>query len=254
MLASLLSLGWGSAAQADINADMNYGDNVSCIPAKKLPKVMRKLNEIDASNRGVVDVEPMPKFFIKDGGGWPERLFVKTEKSEIDIPIDRSSGLTPTFLKTVMANASGEICLADQARAGHPINNPGLAFDMGLLPVFHNHSGRHDLVELEKGAQDGRQFYKKMIPSAIRLFLPDTKHISVRYDDLRLTSQIFARVGDQEIPLVPERFRNMHVVSLKKLMDMGASELLVKGGEYQLKSTLSAKNMKRFSWKSEDEK
>ena len=250
ILVCLLSLGSFNAA-AQVGAKSS--NDVSCVPAKKLPKTVRKLNEVDVANRRIVDVNPMPRFFIKDGGKWPQRLFIKTKDSEIDVPINQTTGLMPTFLETVTANAGGEICIVDKTRTGRPTNNQGLSLDIGLLPVFHNHSGRHDVAELEKGAEDGREFYKKMIPSAVRLFLPDTKHLSVRYDDLRLTAQIFARVGNEEIAVIPERFQNMHVVPLKMLKEMGATELLIKGGEYELKSTLSAKNMKRFAWKSEDE-
>ncbi len=253
LTAIFLSLGTSQAAQAE----PKLRGEVFCFPAKHVPKLVEKLGEVDASRRDVVDVSLKPKFLIKDGGDWPQRFFIKTSRAEIDLPIEKPSGATPTFLETAMANAKGEICVTDKARAGRPQNDEGLYFEMGLSPLFHNRSGQHEIAELKKGAKDGKKFYKKMIPAAARMFMPDTKYLAVRYDDFRLTSQIFARIGETEIAITPKLFKDMHVLSLDELKDMGASALLIKGGTYQLQPTVSVKTMKRFGWgeeKDENEK
>ncbi len=248
VLACLLSLGGFSAAHAETKL---RGD-VFCFPAKDVPKLVEKISEVDASRRDVVDVALTPKFLIKDGGTWPERFFIRTETLEIDIPIEKPSGFTPSFLDTAMANSEGDVCVADKARADRHENDEGLYFEMGLSPLFHNKSGRHDVAELKEGAKDGKKFYKKMIPPAVRMFMPDTKYLAVRYDDFRLTSQIYVQVNGEDVAVESELFKDMHVVSLDTLEDMGATALLIKGGAYQLQPTVSVKTMKRFGW-GEDE-
>ena len=236
------------ASVGTAQAEQKLRGEVFCYPAKDVPKLVNKLSEIDASRRDVVDVALTPKFLIKDGGDWPERFFIKTADAEIDVPIEKPSGETPTFLSVAMQNADGDICVADKARAQRPEDDEGLYFEMGLAPLFHNRSGVHDLAELKEGTKDGKKFYKKMIPSAVSMFMPDTKCLAVRYDDFRLTSQIFARVADQEIPVQTERLKDMHVVTLESLEDMGATALVIKGGAYQLQPTVNVKMMKRFGW------
>lgn len=249
ILACLLSLsGFGAA-----HAETKLRGEVYCFPAKDVPKIVERISEVDASRRDVVDVALMPKFLIKDGGTWPERFFIRTDSLEIDVPIEKPSGFTPSFLDTAMAHSEGDICVADKARANRPENDEGLYFEMGLSPLFHNNSGRHEVAELKEGAKDGKKFYKKMIPAAVRMFMPDTKYLAVRYDDFRLTSQIFVQVDGEDVAVEPELFKDMHVISLDDLEDMDATALLVKGGAYQIQPTVSVKAMKRFGWGEEVE-
>jgi len=243
-LASLISINLVSIA----HAETNVRGEVFCFPAKDVPKIVNNLNAVDESRRDVVDVSLEAKFLIKDGGDWPERFFIRTKTSEIDLPIEKPSGATPTFLETAMKHSQGDICVTDKTRAHLPENDEGLYFEMGLSPLFHNRSGRHELSELKEGTKDGKSFYKKMIPAAVRMFMPDTKYLAVRYDDLRLTSQVFASVNGQEMSLSPEIYKDMHVVSFKDLEELGAETLIIRGGAYQLQPTVSVKTMKRFGW------
>jgi len=111
---------------------------IFCFPAKDVPKLVDKLGDVKQERRDVVDVDVNPKFLIKDGGDWPERFFLRSESAEIDIPIEKPSGLTPTFLEHVYENPQSDICVADAARATRPENDEGLYFEMGLSPLFHN--------------------------------------------------------------------------------------------------------------------
>ena len=104
------------------------------------------------------------------------------------------------------------------------------------------------MAELEEGTKDGKKFYKKMIPNALSLILPDTKYLTVRYDDFRKSADLRALVGEDKIILTPESHKDMHVISLETLEEMGAEALLVKGGPYQLQPTVSVKLMKKFGW------
>lgn len=239
--------------QSALAADKLRGD-VFCFPAKDVPKIVDNLNAVKEDRRDVVDVAVNPKFLIKDGGTWPERFFLRTETSEIDIPVEKPSGLTPSFIEQTFANPESDVCVADKARADRPEYDEGLYFEMGLSPLFHNTSGRHDMAELKEGTIDGKKFYKKMIPTAVRMFMPDTDYLAVKYDDLRLQGdQIFALIGEDEVPLDAELYKEMHVVSFDTLEDMKASALIIKGGAYKLQPTVSVKTMKRFGWGQEEE-
>jgi len=243
-LALLISFGGFGIAQAETKL---RGD-IFCFPAEDVPKLVKKLGEVDDSRRNIVDVSLKPKFLIKDGGTWPERFFIRTASGEIDVPIEKPSGATPSFLEAAINHSEGDVCVADKARANRPEHDEGLYFEMGLSPLFHNRSGRHDLAELKEGTKDGKSFYKKMIPAAVRMFMPDTKYLAVRYDDFRTSSQIFASINGAETALQPELYKDMHVLSYKELEALGAQALIIKGGGYQLQPTVGVKTMKRFGW------
>jgi len=213
------------------------------------------LKEIKDICRDVVDVKINPKFIIKDGGVWPERFFLRMDSQEIDIPVEKPSGLTPSFIKQAFAYPESDVCVADQSRAQKAEYDEGLYFEMGLSPLFHNRSGRHDMAELQEGTKDGKSFYKKMIPAPARMFMPDTDYLAVKYDDLRRQgAQIFALVDEAEVPVRAELYKEMHVIAYDALEDMKASALIIKGGEYSLQPTVSVKTMKRFGWGQKEEK
>ena len=235
-------------------ADTKLRGEIFCFPAKDVPKIVDNLKEVSKARRDVVDVDIKPKFIIKDGGVWPERFFLRTDTSEIDMLVEKPSGYTPTFIDKVYANKDSDICVADKTRAARPEYDEGLYFEMGLSPLFHNNTGRHDMAELEEGTKDGKRFYKKMIPAAVRLFMPDTDYLAIKYDDMRLTgAEIFALVKGQEVPVSAELYKEMHVISFEALEDMDATALIVRGGAYRLQPTVSVKTMKRFGWGQEEE-
>ena len=234
-------------------ADKLRGE-VFCFPAKDVPKIVESLKEVKADRRNIVDIDINPKFIIKDGGVWPERFFLRTETAEIDIPFEQPSGLTPSFITQAYAHPESDVCVADKTRADRPEYDEGLYFEIGLSPLFLNDSGRHDMAELKEGTKDGKSFYKKMIPSVARMFMPDTDYLAVKYDDMRLEgAQIFALVGGSEVPLTAELYKEMHVVPFENLEDMKADALMIKGGAYKLQPTVSVKTMKRFGWGQEED-
>lgn len=234
-------------------ADKLRGD-VFCFPAKDVPKIVDNLKEVDEDRRDIVDVNINPKFIIKDGGDWPERYFLRTETQEVDIPVEKPSGLTPSFIQQVYAHPDSDVCVADKSRALRPEYDEGLYFEMGLSPLFHNRSGRHEMKELKEGTKDGKKFYKKMIPSVARMFMPDTDYLAIKYDDMRLdNAQIFALIAGREVPLTSELYKEMHVISFEDLNDMDATALIIKGGAYHLQPTVSVKTMKRFGWGQEED-
>jgi len=237
-----------------VQAETKLRGEVFCFPVKDVSKLVDRLKEVDEDRRDIVDVRVNPKFLIKDEGSWPESFFLRTKTGDIDIPIEKPSGLTPTFIETAYEHSDGDVCVADKARADRPEHDEGLYFEMGLSPLFHNVSGKHTMEELKEGTKDGKVFYKKMIPAAVRMFMPDTKYLAVQYHDLRTDNvQVFAKTDDGDVPLEVEPYKDMHVVAYETLEDMGASALIVKGGTYRLQPTVSVKIMKRFGWGQEDD-
>lgn len=227
---------------------------VFCFPAQDVPKIVDNLKELDDDRRDIVDVDINPKFIIKDGGVWPEEFYLQTEDDKIFIPVEKPSGMTPTFLDKAYAYPDSDICVADKTRADRPEYDEGLYFEMGLSPLFHNRSGRHEMKELKEGTKDGKKFYKKMLPAVARMFMPDTDYLAIKYEDMRLTgAEIFAKVAGQNIPIQPDLYKEMHIISFEALEDMNASALIIKGGAYQLQPTVSVKTMKRFGWGQEED-
>ncbi len=243
------------SATSALAADELRGEEF-CFPAKDVPKLVDNLSDVDADRRDVVDVSLDPKFLRKDRGAWPDAFYLKKDGAIlVDMPVmTEEDGRVPNFMSSVRQYPDSDICVLDPTRADRPIYDEGLYFEMGLSPLFHNKSGRYDMAELKEGTKDGKKFYKKMIPGAVRMFMPDTDYLAVRYDDFRTSgAQIFAVIDGQERPLEPELYKDMHVISFEDLEDWDASALIVKGGAYQLQPTVSVKTMKRFGWGQEDE-
>lgn len=240
--------------QAQDQADTDLRGEVFCFPAKSVPKLVDRLGKIKSTKRDVVDVSLKPKFLIKDGGDWPEQFYLAQQGQIVtNLPFSTQTGDVPNFISAVRANPKTDICVKDKSRAMRPKDDEGLYFEMGLSPLFHNRSGVHPIDELLEGTKDGKSFYKKMIPAALRPLMPDTKYLAVRYDDFAKTADLFARIGDKDVPLKPQLHKDMHVISYKALKDMGAAALIVRGGPYQLQPTVSVKTMKRFGWGQDDD-
>lgn len=242
-----------AASYQPAQAQTELRGEIFCFPLKKVPKLVKKLGEVKDDRRDVVDVALTPRFLIKDGGVWPERFFIQTPTDELDISVEKPSGLTPDFLEMASEYPEDEVCVKDKTRAERPARDEGLYFEMGLSPLFHNRSGEHPMAELREGTKDGKRFYKKMLPAAISILMPDTKYLSVRYDDFRDTAEIYARIDGNEFQLETESFKDTHVLSLESLDDMGAEALIIKGGGYQLQPTVSVKHMRRFGWGQESD-
>lgn len=225
---------------------------IYCYPAKGVPKIVERINAIEAKRRDVVDVNIDPKFIIKDGGVWPKSFYLAKDGEPITyMPFSRKDGRTPTFLAAIAAHPDSDICVDDPTRADKPADYEGLYFEMGLSPQFHTAIGEHDMADIAKGSRDAKVFYKKMIPSIYRIFMPDTEHLAVTYEDPALQApeaqaEIFARVGQVDIPLEFERHKEMFVISGTALAQMGATALIVRGGAYDLQPVPSPSVLRKF--------
>lgn len=229
--------------------------DVFCFPAKDVPKLVDKLAEVKDKYRNIVDVTIDPRFLIKDGGVWPEAFYLAEDGEVVqDMPFSREDGRVPNFMSSVRAMPDTDICVLDPTRADRPAGDEGLYFEMGLSPYFANRSGRYDIAELEEGMKDGKKFYKKMIPSAVAFLMPDTDYLAVKYENPSTDIQAFVEVNGELVPLGSEPHKDFDVIDFDDIQDLGATALIIKGGEYNLQPVPSPKTMRRFGWgQDEDE-
>ncbi|MEP1229138.1 MAG: hypothetical protein ABJG88_00535 [Litorimonas sp.] len=244
-----------AAAQTD---DGKRGE-VFCFPTKSVPKIVNRINAVGVDRRDVVDVRLDPKFLIKDGGVWPDAFYLAKDGQPImDMPFSREDGRVANFLEAVALEPNSDICVVDPTRADKSEDDEGLYFEMGLSPVFLKATGEHNIEDIKKGSRDAKSFYKKMIPAPLRLLMPDTNYLAVKYKDPKFLvdnarPEIFARVDGSDIELDYERHKDMFIVSGKNLRKMGASMLVVSGGEYDLQPVPSLSMIRRFEKQSKDD-
>ena len=134
----------------------------------------------------------------------------------------------------------------DPTRADRPEDDEGLYFEMGLSPLFKSTPGEHSLAELKEACKDGKKFYKKMLPGAIAIFMPDTDYLAIRMVDRKAKPTAFALVGETRVPLALERVKDMWVSSLDDIKEADADSLLIEGGAYDLQPVPSPKTLRRF--------
>lgn len=241
-----VTLLWAIAATAFAETE-NFRGETFCFPAKHVPKLVSEMAEVKAKRRNIVDVRLRPRFIIKDNGVWPDRFYLaKGGEVVIDLPFSRETGSAPTFIEAAIARPDTDICVDDPTRADRLENDEGLYFEMGLSPLFKSTPGEHSLVELEEAAKDGKKFYKKMLPDAFAIFMPDTDYFAIRMIDRKAMPTVTALTGDLREKLKLEAFKDMWVVSLDMIEGMGADSIIIGGGAYDLQPVPSPKTMRKF--------
>jgi len=218
-----------------------------CFPAKDVPKLVSELAEVKPKRRNIVDVRLQPRFIIKDDGVWPDKFYLaKDGKLVTDLPFSRETGAVPSFIAAATARPDTDICVDDPTRADRPEDDEGLYFEMGLSPLFKSTPGTHSLAELKEACEDGKKFYKKMLPGAIAIFMPDTDYLGIRPVDRTAVPTAFAVKGDMRTPVALEQVKDMWVASLDDIEDAGAASLVIEGGAYDLQPVPSPKTLRRF--------
>lgn len=236
----------GAATTAFADAPKLRGQTF-CFPAKDVPKLVGKLAEVKEERRDVVDVRLEPRFIIKDEGVWPDKFYLAKDGELVtELPFSRETGAVPTFIEAATARPDTDICVDDPTRAERPEDDEGLYFEMGLSPLFKSTPGRHSFAELEEACKDGKKFYKKMLPSAIALFMPDTDYLGIRMVDRKAVPTAYAMIGETRVPLELELVNDMWVASLDDIEDADADTLIIEGGAYDLQPVPSPKTLRRF--------
>jgi len=247
ILPFVLSVLCGASSAAFAADDKLRGDTF-CYPAKEVPKIVNELAQVKPDRRDIVDVRLQPRFIIKDGGVWPEKFYLAKDDGEIimDMPFSRETGAVPDFIESTIKYPDSDICIGDPTRASLPEDDEGLYFEMGLAPLFKVTSGHHSLAELEKAAEDAKKFYKKMLPSVVSMFMPDTDYFAIKMIDPTAVPTAFASYGESEseISLVP--VDEMWVLSIKDVMEVEGASLNVRGGPYDLQPVPSPKILRKF--------
>ena len=240
--AALLSLALATPAFADVR------EVTECIDMKDMAETWEEFEEIDADRRDVVDILPAMRMEPTDGLPLPERLFLRTASGEVNFPILADGTVDADVVRTVHANGGGELCATDPARAGTDKDSYGVEVRMGLLPQVVERPGTHSLAQLEKGAKDGRKFFKKMAPGAFSFLVPKLDHYAVSHptDDSTQLPTVRAFRGEDDLGPVPmEPFDVSQLMSLEALEDMGADRIVVTG-PYRLFPMPDAKTVRRF--------
>lgn len=244
----LVTLSTSAAFPAQAAGDELRGETF-CFPAKDVPKLVSELAEVDEDRRDVVDVRLEPRFIIKDGGVWPERFYLAKEGELIaDMPFSRETGAVPSFLESATARPDTDICVDDPTRAERPKDDEGLYFEMGLSPLFHNETGTYTYAELKEGAKDGKKFYKKMLPGAVAIFMPDTDYFAIKMVDHTAKPTVAALTAMGQKDLMLEAVKDMWIVSLDEIDDLNATGIIVRGGAYQMQPVPSPKTLRQFGW------
>jgi len=262
---SLIILTAGQALPSYAN-DFERQDGVRgetyCFPAKHAVKTMAQLATINPEDKDVVEIVVSPRFLIYDGGNLPDRYylktppntkFVKTDAELIAAPLGTvdftilPDGSVPDFVEKIeLSSAKSDICIDDKARIGLSEDDESLYFEMGLTPYFKNKSGHHDIAELKRGIKDGKTQYKKMVPGALRAFMPDTDYLHIKYEDTSTPSLVTAYIGDTTFDIHTDFYNQGHVFSAKDLIAQKVDRIEIKGGGYKLSPVPSIKTMKRF--------
>lgn len=227
--------------------DQKLRGETFCFPAKDVPKLVTELAEVKPKRRNIVDVRLQPRFIIKDDGVWPDRFYLAKDGELVtDLPFSRETGAVPTFIGAATERPDTDICVDDPTRADRPEDDEGLYFEMGLSPLFKSTPGQHDIAELEEAAKDGKKFYKKMLPGALAIFMPDTDYFAIRMIDRKAVPTVMAAGGEMKKKLNIEAFKDMWVVSLDDIEEAGADSLIIGGGAYDLQPVPSPKTMRKF--------
>ncbi len=235
--------------QTTFAKDVKTRGETFCFPAKDVQKLVEKLSTIEAKRRDVVDVRLKPRFIIKDGGIWPERFYLAEDDAVLmELPFSRETGDVPNFLMAAVANPDSDICIQDPTRAERPEDDEGLYFEMGLSPYFKTATGTHNLVDLEKAAKDGKKFYKVMLPGWAALLMPDADYFAIKMLEPGTTPMAFTSTANGEVAIESEVVKEMWVVSLDDIEAASGSNLIVRGGAYNMQPVPSPKNLRRFGW------
>lgn len=217
-----------------------------CYPAKDAAKTIAQLAKVKDEHRDIVDIKLAPRFLIYDKGRLPDRYYITDGDNMMDLTIT-PDGRVPDFTdKVSSAHKDASLCIKDIARVGLASDDESLYFEMGLTPYFNNASGRHAREELNEGTKDGKVHYKRMLPAAVRAFMPDTDYFHVKYAVKDTAPQIYAETSDGLKPIIGDYYNEGYVVSLKQLEAVNASAMVVQGGDYRLAPVPSIKTMKRF--------
>lgn len=230
-----------------------FREQVTCKPAKGIIKFLGKFETIAAKNRDTVKMVPEAKITVNDGGGFPDRVFVRDNKRKTHFDFG-SDGTLLGFDKIVTYAPDAELCIDDKARTGTPKSDDAFNFAMGADIQFREATGLHDMASLKDGLKDGKVHYKKMVPAPMRVLVPTFSHVMINYDDEATVPQFSAMKGQSEVAgLVSDVYCKQTIIKVDDIQALGGDGLKVSGGGYVLLPVPNKKMLERFTGCEEDD-
>jgi hypothetical protein len=251
--AAAVTLFAGILAAAPIQAQESDAkalrEAVTCRPVKAIARFLKKIDEIPAKDRSLVDTFISLQVKALDGGDLPQRLYVKTNDQEKTLLLDEA-GFVKDFAKLSSKSEESFFCIEDPSRAGRVISEPGLNVHMSTVTKYKSASGTHDIETLLAGMEQGKAHYKKTFGGGVKnAFIPSIDHVLVS----PIGGQPLPKVSvlgasgpvDVDIEQVSYGPKVFFVLSVKEMRKAGAQSLLVDGG-YELKPVPSVKKLRKF--------
>lgn len=228
-------------------------EQITCNTAAGIIKFLGKFETIAAKNRDTVMMVPEAKLTINDGGGFPDRFFVRDSERETSFEFG-AEGTVVGFEKIISYPPEAELCIEDKARAGTPKSDDAFNFAMGADIQFRDKKGFHDLASLKDGLKDGKIHYKKMVPAPMRVLVPTFSHVMINYDDESVAPQFTAMNGESEVAgLASDVFCKQTIIKVDDIKALGGDGLKVSGGAYTLLPVPNKKMLERFTGCAEDD-
>ena len=234
-------------AQDKVEEAPKLRELVTCFPAKGIAQFVSKFQNIDADKRDTVDMLFEAKFNVKDGGVMPSRIFMRDQGVESDFVLD-AEGHVPDFINIAKTSETAELCIEDPSRVGTPRGGDDMSFSLDNDVHFLTNSGYHDMATLKDGLKDGKTHYKKMVPGAIRMLVPNLKYVMIEYEVEDTVPQYSAMKGQTALEgLDHVTFCDLPMIKVKDIESLGADGLKVTGGAYKLTPVPGVKTLARFT-------
>lgn len=248
-LCSALSLAVPKIWADETDEPVELREETRCFAAEGIVNFMKRFDGLDESRTDTLHAVFNANIDIRDEGGFPDRLYIKSGDQETNMTFD-DEGLIEGFELEIRAAQEGaEICIQDKARAGTPVDQAGAVFSLPLSIRMKNTSGSYYMVELDDGLKDGKSFYKKMVGGAYALLVPKMTHLVVAYDEENAPLNLSVFNGDAPVTAPEaEPFNGAHVIRFKDLKKLGATRIEITGGAHRISPAPSVKTMKKFGF------
>ena len=250
-LAIGLNVASGLQAKAEDRSPTIRTDE-TCQSAKFVPEYGRKFKKLKADRLDSVRMIPMARLYTNDAyPHLPERVYIKDGGAITDLTLT-SNGDIVDFERLLQTSEAVEICTFDPRRAGLPLAEDGLKWDIEMDIIFIEATGQHSMEILRDGLRDGRKHYKQTA-GALSVLVPKMTHLMIRPMEDEASLKAVAMQGEQALtPIELDQFCGLDLVPLTQLEDLGADELHIIGGDYRLMPVPGPKALARFAGCSDD--
>ena len=253
-LAAVILAAPALAAEKSADDTTDLRELVTCFPAKGIITFLSKFDNLDAKQTDTISMIAEARIIYKDGGGAPDRFFMRGGTNETDFAIGPDGQITD-FEKVKSGSRDAELCIEDKARAGRPKSESGINFSMSPDIQFRENTGFHDMAVLRDGLKDGKAHYKKMAPGPMRLLIPTFSHVMINYETDNKAPQFSAVGAGKDLTgLASDSFCDNPIIRVDDIEALGGDGLRVSGGPYTLLPVPNKKMLEKFSGCAADDK